>query len=86
MVDYPSQSRLKIFATAEILALDASPDLYDQLNLPGYDFKPERIVVLHIETYDWNCPQHITPRYTIEEIEWVAAMQRSKKGGDAETK
>ena len=28
----------------------------------------ERAMILHVEAFDWNCPQHITPRYEIEEI------------------
>ena len=28
----------------------------------------ERVFVVHVEAYDWNCPQHITPRYSVEEL------------------
>ena len=28
----------------------------------------ERAMVIHVEAFDWNCPQHITPRYTVEEL------------------
>ena len=65
MVDYPSRSRLKILAKAEIIELKDDPSLYDLLDLAEYKYKPERMVVLNIEAYDWNCPQHITPRYTL---------------------
>jgi predicted pyridoxine 5'-phosphate oxidase superfamily flavin-nucleotide-binding protein len=69
MVDYPRRTRLKIFAKAEVVELKDDPELYDLLNLDDYKFRPERIIVFNIEAYDWNCPQHITPRYTTEEIE-----------------
>jgi len=69
MIDYPSKSRLKIFAKAEIVELDDNSELFKTLNLDNYKFRPERMMVFHIEAYDWNCPQHITPRYTTEEIE-----------------
>ena len=36
--------------------------------MPGYKAVIERVFVVHLEAYDWNCPQHITPRYTAEEI------------------
>jgi hypothetical protein len=36
--------------------------------VPGYEAIVERVFVVHIVAYDWNCPQHITPRYTAEEI------------------
>ena len=75
MVDYPSRARLKILATAEIVELKNHTDLYNSLDLKDYKFKPERMMVFNIEAYDWNCPQHITPRYTIEEIEEAFADQ-----------
>lgn len=64
MVDYPSQSRLKIYAKAEIVALKDNPELLASLDLDDYTFRAERMMVFHIEAFDWNCPQHITPRYT----------------------
>ena len=76
MVDYPSRTRLKIFARAEMAELAGHQELYNALNLEGYKFRPERMMVLHIEAYDWNCPQHIVPRYTVEEIEKALAPQR----------
>jgi predicted pyridoxine 5'-phosphate oxidase superfamily flavin-nucleotide-binding protein len=69
MIDYPTKTRLKIFAKAEVIELKDNPELYEQLNLDDYKFRPERMMVFNIEAYDWNCPQHITPRYTTEEIE-----------------
>jgi predicted pyridoxine 5'-phosphate oxidase superfamily flavin-nucleotide-binding protein len=76
MVDYPARARLKILAKTSIVELKNDPALYDQLNLPDYKFKPERMMVLHIEAYDWNCSQHITPRYTVEDIEEAFAAER----------
>ena len=69
MIDYPTRTRLKIFAKAEILELKDNPELYNLLDLKEYKFRPERMMVFHIEAYDWNCPQHIKPRYTVQEIE-----------------
>ena len=77
MVDYPARARLKILAKAEIVELKDDPALYNLLDLENYKFKPERMMVFHVEAYDWNCPQHITPRYTIEEIEAAFAGQRN---------
>lgn len=75
MVDYPARARLKIFAKATITDLKDDPELYGSLNLNGYKFRPERMMVFYIEAYDWNCPQHITPRYTLEDIEEIFASQ-----------
>jgi len=77
MVDYPSRTRLKIFARAEMAELAGHQELYNALNLEDYKFRPESMMVLRIEAYDWNCPQHIVPRYTVEEIEKALAPQRA---------
>lgn len=76
MVDYRIRTRLKIFAKAEIVDLKDNPELYEVLDLKDYKFKPERMMILRVEAYDWNCPQHITPRYTAEDIEGAFAGQR----------
>ena len=78
IVDYPARARLKIYAKAEIIELNDNPELYDLLNLNEYKFRPERMMVLNIEAYDWNCPQHIVPKYSVEEIEQAFAPQRNR--------
>jgi hypothetical protein len=50
------------------VTLDADPQLAQQVADPGYRGKPERILKLHLDAFDWNCPQHITPRFTEAEI------------------
>jgi uncharacterized protein len=69
LMDYPNRARLKILAHMEPRELDAASDLASRLALPRYRGKPERAFLLHLETFDWNCPQHITPRFTAAEIE-----------------
>jgi hypothetical protein len=49
--------------------LTTAPELAERLALPGYKGKVERAFVLHLETFDWNCSQHITPRFTMADIE-----------------
>lgn len=78
MVDYPARARLKILAKAEVVELKEDPSLYELLNLEDYKFKAERMMVFNIEAYDWNCPQHITPRYTVEEIQEAFAGQQNQ--------
>jgi len=67
-MDYVRRTRLKVYVHAEAVPLDANPDLRTRVLDAQYKAKPERIIRLHLETFDWNCPQHITPRFTIEEI------------------
>jgi uncharacterized protein len=73
LMDYPRRARMKIFAHVETLAPDADAALAALVSVPGYRAKMERIFVLRLDAFDWNCPQHITPRFTEEEIN--AAMQ-----------
>lgn len=69
MVSYPMSARLKIYAEAEVVEIADNPKLYELIKPQDYKFKPERIMLFHIKAYDWNCPQHITPRYTMPDIE-----------------
>jgi predicted pyridoxine 5'-phosphate oxidase superfamily flavin-nucleotide-binding protein len=80
LVDYPNQARLKILAHAETLALDADPDLAARLVPSGYKARPERLFRLRLETFDWNCAQHIQPRFTPDEIETAIAPLRARLG------
>jgi predicted pyridoxine 5'-phosphate oxidase superfamily flavin-nucleotide-binding protein len=68
LVDYPRRARLKILAHAERLALDADPALLAEVTDGDYRGVPERIFRLRLDAFDWNCPQHITPRFTETEI------------------
>jgi len=68
LMDYPHRARLKIYAHAEVVELDADAALTELVTVPGYRAKMERIFRLKLEAFDWNCPQHITPRFTEDEI------------------
>jgi predicted pyridoxine 5'-phosphate oxidase superfamily flavin-nucleotide-binding protein len=78
MISYPHRARLKLYAKARIVELDDEPELFAQLDPADYKHRPERMIVLDIQAYDWNCPQHITQRYTTEEIERAFAPQRER--------
>ncbi|KQT44591.1 pyridoxamine 5-phosphate oxidase [Aureimonas sp. Leaf454] len=69
LMDYPRRARLKIYAHADMVAPDAEPALVDLVTVPGYRARIERIVRLRLEAFDWNCPQHIVPRFTQAEID-----------------
>lgn len=68
LVDYPQQARLKILGRVEVLDGDKAAPWIQRVQTPGYKAVIERVFVVHMEAYDWNCPQHIIPRYTAEEI------------------
>jgi predicted pyridoxine 5'-phosphate oxidase superfamily flavin-nucleotide-binding protein len=68
LMDYASQRRLKILAEVEVRDAKDAPGLIEKLAVPDYKAKVERAIIVHVEAFDWNCPQHITPRYTMDEI------------------
>jgi uncharacterized protein len=77
MVDYPQQARLKILGRAEILEGEKATEWIERLRDPGYKAVIERVFVIRVEAFDWNCPQHITPRFTEEEIRDALGRSRS---------
>lgn len=68
LMDYAEQRRLKIWTEVTIVEAKEDAALQRQLAMPDYQARVERLVMLNIQAYDWNCPQHITARYTIDEI------------------
>jgi len=69
LMDYASRRRLKLLGRLSMLALgDAPAALAAQIALPDYAAPIERVAVVDIEAFDWNCPQHIAPRYTEAEM------------------
>ena len=67
-MDYARQGRLKALARIEVVALEAEPALVAALAPGPLREKAERLMILHLEAFDWNCSQHITPRYTEAEL------------------
>ena len=80
LMDYANRRRLKILAEAEVLSVEDAPELIEKLWDKDYEAKIERAVVLRLEAFDWNCPQHITPRYTIEEVQSAVQPLRDHIG------
>ena len=78
LIDYPHRARLKIYAHVETVALDDEPTLTALVTMPDYKAKLERIFRLRMETFDWNCHQHITPRLTEQEISEVVRPLRDR--------
>jgi predicted pyridoxine 5'-phosphate oxidase superfamily flavin-nucleotide-binding protein len=69
LMDYAAQVRLKILGRAEIHENDrAAEDWIAKLRMKGERTPAERAVLIHVEGFDWNCPQHITPRFTEAEL------------------
>jgi predicted pyridoxine 5'-phosphate oxidase superfamily flavin-nucleotide-binding protein len=75
LMDYPNKRRLKILGHLRIEdAQDVAPEELAKVELDDYKARVERVVYIDVAAFDWNCPQHITPRYTEAEI---AALEQS---------
>ncbi len=66
LMDYANRRRIKLWGRARVVEDDA--ELLERLADPEYRAKPERAIVFEIEAWDVNCPQHITPRYSQDQI------------------
>ena len=66
LMDYPNRRRVKIWGRAEVIADD--PEVLARVHDPDYEAQPERAIRFTIDAWDVNCPQHITPRYTEEDL------------------
>lgn len=73
IMDYPNRQRLKLWARARLVHENEDAALITQLEVPSYLARVERGIIMTIEAVDWNCSQHITPRYTKAEIESLIA-------------
>jgi len=78
LMDYPHRRRLKIYGHARVVYVDDDPELVAELAPPGYSATIERGVVVSVEAFDWNCQQHITPRYTVSDLEPHLDVLRSR--------
>jgi uncharacterized protein len=77
-MDYPNRLRLKVFGRARIVDARDRPDVVAELAVPGYRAIVEQAVVVTVVAFDWNCPQHITPRFSEPELEEILAPIRAR--------
>lgn len=73
LLDYATKTRLKIWAETEIINAEDDPELVKKLSAKNYNAKVERVFVFKIKGFDWNCPQHITPKFTLQEFKELIA-------------
>jgi predicted pyridoxine 5'-phosphate oxidase superfamily flavin-nucleotide-binding protein len=79
LMDYPHRERLKILGHARVLDAGEHADLTAQLTPnPELQSKIERLFLIEVVSFDWNCPQYITPRFTAAEIEEQIAPLRAR--------
>jgi uncharacterized protein len=78
MMDYPHRTRLKLLGHARVTDACENPELLDELAPEPLRSKVERLFLIQVISYDWNCPQYITPRYTAAEVEQYAAGLKAR--------
>ncbi len=74
LMDYAQRQRLKVLGrmrSVDVAELD--PEMLKRVEMPTYRARVERVMLIDVEAFDWNCPQHITPRFTQAEMD--AAVQ-----------
>ena len=68
MMDYPNRRRLKLLGHTRVLEASEDPELAETLgDVEGLPV--ERLFLIDVEAFDWNCPQYITPRFTEAELQ-----------------
>ena len=78
LMDYANRRRLKLLGHARVANAADEPALATALTQVGYDATVERVMVIRVEAFDWNCPQHITPRFSEAELEPVLEPLRAR--------
>ncbi len=78
LMDYAHRTRLKMLGRARLVGSADDPALIAGLQSPDYPAKVERGVLIRVEAFDWNCPQHITPRFTEAEVLAATAPLRAE--------
>jgi len=78
LMDYPGRERLKILGHGRVEDARQHPDLVPQLAEPETRDAVERLFFIEVVAFDWNCPKHITPRYSATEVERVVAALRQR--------
>ncbi len=73
LMDYPQRTRLKIMGHARLEDARKHPELVAQLAEPEVRDQVERLFFIDVVSFDWNCSQHITPRYTVEDIKGIVS-------------
>lgn len=76
-MDYANKTRLKLFGRVKIVDID-DQIILSRLELPDYRAHVERGLLIRVEGFDWNCPQHITERFTLDEVRAITAPLTSR--------
>jgi predicted pyridoxine 5'-phosphate oxidase superfamily flavin-nucleotide-binding protein len=76
LMDYPRRERLKILGHARVESV--SPELVEKITEPGAHPPVERVFFIEVVSFDWNCSQYITPRYTATDVEGAIGTLKTR--------
>jgi len=87
LMDYPNRARMKIWGETSVMSKD--DPLLAKVEDQHYGAGIERIIKIKVTAWNGNCPQHILPRFTLEEIEphievlkkRIQELEKQVKGG-----
>jgi predicted pyridoxine 5'-phosphate oxidase superfamily flavin-nucleotide-binding protein len=80
LMDYPNRTRLKILGRARVVNARTHPELLAQVADPTMKSRAERLMFIDVVSYDWNCPSHITPRYSVGEVQELVQPLKERIG------
>jgi len=78
LVDYPSRARLKILGRARVEDARQHPELIKEFAEPEMQRLVERVFLIDVVSFDWNCPKYITPRYTAQQVDEMVAPLKQR--------
>jgi predicted pyridoxine 5'-phosphate oxidase superfamily flavin-nucleotide-binding protein len=78
LMDYPQRARLKILGHARVEDARAHPELVAEFAEPADRRIVERVFLIDVVSFDWNCPKYITPRFTAEDVAEALAPLRAR--------
>ena len=78
LMDYVRRERLKILGLARVFGLEERPELLETATPLEWRARVERFFVVDVQSFDWNCPKFITPRYSLPEVEEATAPLRAR--------
>ena len=79
LMDYPHRERLKVLGHARVVDAREELALADQLS-PAAELRDrvERLFLIEVVSFDWNCPQYITPRFSELEVAHMTEPLRER--------
>lgn len=75
-MDYARQRRLKLLGHAEVVGPD--DQRMAALTTNGGRVRVERGMIVRVAGFDWNCPQHIAQKFSVEDVERASLAMRAR--------